>query len=433
MPDRRCSPLVDALADLAGRFHEEGWKIYAVGGSVRDCLDAPAGARRAAGDIDATTDAPPDVIQRLVEPWADAIWLQGKRFGTIGARRGPVEVEITTHRREEYDPGSRKPVVVYGAARDGGRLDLRDDLDRRDFTVNAMAVPLAGPDAGTVIDPHGGQTDLAHRVLRTPLAPEVAFDDDPLRMLRAARFVASLGLEPVAELYAAATAMAERLAIVSAERIRDELCKLLVAPNPAEGLRFLHRTGLLRLILPELVADEAEPEARFAMARVAGPACGLPLAGLYLGLPTRLFERRALALRLPGAEIDRSAAAHRAASELLELNDVDAEAMRRWAVRGFGVRDHAFDLARRWAVDQAPGAAATVDAAHALLESLAEAEDLADLGPPVSGDDVMAHLGIEPGPEVGRALAMLVDARLARGPLTVDEALGLLDEWASAQ
>src|SRR5919202_842060 len=249
IPDR-LRPLLapDApLQELARRFVAAGHEIYLVGGSVRDALlgEAPA-------DLDLTTSARPDEIQALIGGWAEHVWLQGKAYGTIGCSRGDLRLEITTFRAEVYRPESRKPAVTFAD-------DVRTDLSRRDFTVNAMAISLPEP---ALVDPFDGLADLlVHRRLRTPLDPETSFLDDPLRMLRAARFTATLGLEPEPALTAAVVTLAGRLEIVSPERDRDELSKLLLAPDPSPGLWFLVRSGLADEFLPELpaLAREQDP------------------------------------------------------------------------------------------------------------------------------------------------------------------------------
>ncbi len=242
-----------ATSELAERFETAGHSLYLVGGSVRDAIvagdgpDAPADER----DLDFTTDARPDDIEAAVRGWADAVWTQGKRFGTIGCIRQGQRYEITTHRAEAYHPGSRKPEVAFGDR-------IEDDLARRDFTINAMALRL--PDL-ELIDPFDGLGDLAVHRLRTPLDPEVSFADDPLRMLRAARFIAKLELEPDLELVEAVRAGHHRLSIVSAERVRDELDKMIVAAVPSTALWFVVRTGLAEEFLPELpgLALEQDP------------------------------------------------------------------------------------------------------------------------------------------------------------------------------
>src|SRR3954451_9526558 len=232
----RITPVID---DLGARFAGAGEQIALVGGPVRDAM---LGRRHL--DLDFTTSALPEVTEQLVKGWADAVWDIGRDFGTIGCRRGEYQIEITTYRSEVYDPSSRKPTVDYGDS-------LVGDLGRRDFTVNAMAVTLPGREFE---DPYGGIVDLAHRVLRTPGRPEDSFADDPLRMMRAARFAAQLGFTVAPEVQQAMTDMAERITIVSAERVRDELVKLICAPRPRAGLTLLVDTGLAAYVLPELPA-----------------------------------------------------------------------------------------------------------------------------------------------------------------------------------
>ncbi|MCW2543719.1 MAG: pcnA, partial [Frankiales bacterium] len=234
------SPL---LVELGGRFADAGHQLHLVGGSVRDAL-----LGRLGDDLDLTTDAHPEQILALVEPWADATWKTGIAFGTIGVQKQGVRIEITTYRSESYDPQSRKPAVEFGDS-------LDEDLVRRDFAMNAMAVAL--PDwnsPGAFVDPYGGMSDLAARVIRTPGSPTASFDDDPLRMLRAARFSAQLGFVVAPEVVEAMTERAERISIVSAERIRAELEKLVLAPFPRAGLTLLVETGLAEQVLPELPA-----------------------------------------------------------------------------------------------------------------------------------------------------------------------------------
>ncbi|CAN5227004.1 hypothetical protein BH18ACT4_BH18ACT4_09230 [soil metagenome] len=236
----RLRPILDETRPLADRFAAAGRRVYLVGGIVRDLL---AGREVARPDIDLTTDARPEETRAILSGWADAVWSQGERFGTIGARFGERAFEITTHRAEVYRPDSRKPDVAYADA-------VEADLARRDFTVNAMALTVDEP---TLIDPFDGMADLlVHHRLRTPLGPEVSFADDPLRMLRAARFIAGYALAPDAELVEAVNRLGHRLEIVSAERIRDELDKLLVVDDPTAGLWFLQDTGLFAEFLPEI-------------------------------------------------------------------------------------------------------------------------------------------------------------------------------------
>ena len=248
----RLRPVLEATRPIAERFHAAGKRIFLVGGPVRDGIAGrPGGLEPGAEvDIDLTTDATPDEIELLVSDLSDAMWNQGKRFGTIGLMRQGRRFEITTHRAEAYVPESRKPEVQFGR-------DIETDLSRRDFTVNAMALSLPGLE---LVDPFDGIADLAAKRLRTPLEPEVSFSDDPLRMLRAARFIAGYGLAPDAALVAAVESMRSRLEIVSRERIRDELDKLLLLPSPAAGLWFLVNTGLAEEFLPELPALALEQD-----------------------------------------------------------------------------------------------------------------------------------------------------------------------------
>lgn len=229
--------------ELGQRFASAGFELALVGGTVRDAL-----LGRLSHDIDLTTDATPEQVLPLVKQWADAVWEIGREFGTIGLRKNGLTLEITTYRAESYDPASRKPQVIYGTS-------LLGDLMRRDFTINALAVRLPSLE---FVDPGTGMDDLAAQILRTPGTPEQSFTDDPLRMLRAARFAAQLGFRVAPKVVQAMQEMRERLGIVSAERISDELSKLLLAPNPRQGLALLVQTGLAQQVLPELPALRLE-------------------------------------------------------------------------------------------------------------------------------------------------------------------------------
>ena len=240
----RVSPVA---VELGERFAAAGHALHLVGGSVRDAL-----LGRLGDDLDLTTDARPEQVLALVEGWAEATWETGIAFGTVGLVKRGFRIEVTTYRAEAYAPDSRNPVVQYGDS-------LVDDLVRRDFAVNAMAVALPdwkAPDA--FVDPHGGLEDLAARVLRTPGRPEDSFGDDPLRMLRAARFASQLGFAVAPEVVEAMRAMAGRLEIISVERIADELSKLLLGAHPRAGLELLVDTGLADHVLPELPALRLE-------------------------------------------------------------------------------------------------------------------------------------------------------------------------------
>jgi poly(A) polymerase len=459
----RFAPVLAELAPLAERFNEAGAHLYLVGGAVRDLLLG----RDAGGDLDLTTDARPDRVKEILAGAVDAIWTQGERFGTIGARIGERTYEITTHRAEAYDARSRKPDVVFADA-------VEVDLSRRDFTVNAMAIALPEP---VLLDPFGGVADLAARRLRTPLAPVVSFSDDPLRMLRAARFAAGYDLEPDPDLVAAVSSMRERLDIVSAERIRDELDKLMVVDHPGAGLWLIVDTGLAEQFLPELpalrleqdpihrhkdvlahtiaVVENVRPDARsdfdFRRTRLAAlfhdvgkprtrsvrPGKGVAFHHHEV-VGARMTRDRLVALRYPSADVE-------AVTRLVELHLRFHTYRMGWtdsAVRRY-VRDagpllvelnvltrcdcttrnerRAAELARR------------MDELEARIDELALEEELAAIRPDLDGVQVMAQLGVGPGPIVGEALAFLLELRLDEGRLGEDEARARLDAWWSAR
>jgi len=449
----RLQPIIDEAAPLAERFAAAGFTLYLVGGIVRDLLLG----RELAGhlDFDLTTDARPEDTKRIVAGWADAVWTQGERFGTIGLKRGERAFEITTHRAEAYLPDSRKPEVVF-ADRIGA------DLSRRDFTVNAMAIDLEGLQ---LVDPFDGTADLAAGRLRTPLAPEESFGDDPLRMLRAARFIAGYGLKPDPELVAAATSMADRLSIVSAERIRDELDKLLVVDDPSGGLWFIVDTGLADHFLPELpqMRVEQDPIHRhkdvlahtIAVVAKTQPRRIVRLSALLhdVGKPrtrefgpkgvsfhhhevvgARMARERMKALRYPKDDIE-------AVSRLVFLHlrfhtyamGWTDSAVRRFVRDAGPLLDDLIELTRCDCTTRNARRAATLaqrmDDLEARIAVLSEEEELKSLRPDLDGAQVMAHLGIGPGRDVGEALSFLLEARIDEGPLGEDEAFHRLDAW----
>ncbi|HEU4840005.1 MAG TPA: CCA tRNA nucleotidyltransferase [Ilumatobacteraceae bacterium] len=470
MVPERFAPVLAELAPLAERFTAAGHRLYLVGGAVRDLLVART---RSDYDLDLTTDARPPEIKRLLAEWGHAIWTQGERFGTIGAQRTRPDgtsrtVEVTTFRAEAYTDDSRKPHVTFAD-------DIEADLARRDFTINAMALELGGdPSQVALVDPFGGAADLATATLRTPLGPDVSFDDDPLRMLRAARFIAGLELQPVPELVAAVTERGDRLSIVSAERIRDELDKLIVVERPAAGLWFLVDTGLAEHFLPELpalrlehdpihrhkdvlshtiaVVENVQPPAEpdefdFRVTRLAAlfHDIGKPRTrGYQAGKGTtfhhhdvvgaRMTRRRMEALRYPSADIA-------AVSELVFLHLRFHTYKMGWtdaAVRRY-VRD-AGDLLAELNVltrcdcttrDERKAArlAKRMDDLELRIDELAAQEELAAIRPELDGRQVMAHLGLEPGPLVGEALGFLLDIRLDEGEIGEEQAYARLDEW----
>ncbi|CAN5296340.1 CCA tRNA nucleotidyltransferase [soil metagenome] len=456
---RRIAVVTDELGEL---FTAAGEQIALVGGPVRDAM-----LGRAHLDLDFTTSARPETTERLLEGWADAVWDMGRAFGTIGARKGECLVEITTYRSDDYDATSRKPVVDFGDS-------LSVDLGRRDFTVNAMAVTL--PDQ-LFEDPYGGVVDLALRVLRTPGRPEDSFSDDPLRMMRAARLAAQLEFSVDPPVVTAMTQMAARIEIVSAERVRDELVKLVCAPHPRRGLALLVETGLADHVLPELPAlalerDEhhrhkdvyehtltvleqsIELESRLPGER---PDFVSRFAALMhdVGKPrTRRFQsdgtvtfhhhdvvgakitrKRMKALRFSNGEVD-------AVSRLVELH---------LRFHGYGVGEWTDSAVRRYVRDagdqlerlhilaradcttrnarKADRLRRTYDDIEARIERLGEAEELASIRPDLDGNQIMEVLGIGPGREVGEAYKYLLELRMDHGPLTREDATAALVEW----
>ena len=467
MVPERLASVLDEVRPLAERFGAAGHRLYLVGGSVRDLLlDRDV----AEIDLDLTTDALPDEIEALVWPDADAVWLQGKRFGTIGCRRHGRILEITTHRAEAYVPESRQPDVRFSS-------EVETDLSRRDFTVNAMALLVpggpGGPSEPALIDPFGGAADLAARRLGTPLTPVESFTDDPLRMLRAARFLAGYGLTPDESVVEAVRGLHERLEIVSAERVRMELDRLLVVQRPSPGLWFLVDNGLADEFLPELrgLALEQDPVHRHkdvlahtvAVVDRTPPERIVRLAALFhdVGKPktrsfgpggkvtfhhhevvgARMTRERMQALRYPTEDID-------AVSRLVELHlrfhgyDEGAggwtdSAVRRYVRDAGPLYERLNQLTRADCTTRnqrrADALAARIDAMVERVARLEEKESLARLRPELDGNAVMQRLGVGPGPVVGQALAFLLELRLDEGLLGAEEVGRRLDQWWAAR
>jgi poly(A) polymerase len=441
---------------LADRFAGAGHSLYLVGGWLRDAI---AGRDMADNDIDLATDARPDAIITVLDGWAEHLWLQGQRFGTIGARHEGLDFEITTFRAEVYHPDSRKPEVAFGD-------DIDTDLSRRDFTVNAMALALPQLD---FVDPFDGLADLAARRLRTPLSVEVSFLDDPLRMLRAARFASALEFEPEPEVVEAMTRLRDRLQIVSAERIRDELDKLLVAPDPSAGLWLLARTRLADEFLPELNAMQLEQDPihrhkdvlahTIAVVANTRPQLRVRLAALLhdIGKPktrgyaphgvtfhhhevvgARMARERMVALRYPNDLIDDVVAlvALHLRFHTYRMGWTDS-AVRRYVRDAGPLLDDLNHLTRCDCTTRnqkkAAALARRMDDLEARIAELREQEELANIKPPLDGRQVMELLGVEPGAVVGKALKFLLEERLEHGPMSEDEARKRLAEWARAQ
>jgi poly(A) polymerase len=459
----RIAPVVD---ELGARFTAAGHQIALVGGPVRDIL-----LGRGSTDLDFATSAHPAVVEKLLVGWADHIWDIGKAFGTIGCRKGKWVLEITTYRSDAYDPTSRKPEVVYGDTLEG-------DLARRDFTMNSMAVLLP---SHQFVDPFGGLEDVAAKVIRTPGAPEDSFSDDPLRMMRAARFAAQLAFTPDPGVVAAMTAMADRITIVSAERVRDELVKLVCSPYPRIGLDLLVTTGLADYVLPELPALRLEldehhrhkdvyehsltvlDQAIELEPRLGGesPDFVVRFAALIhdIGKPrTRKFEgagkvtfhhhdvvgaklarKRMKALRFSNDEIDQVA-------KLVELHlRFHGYGTGEWtdsAVRRY-VRDAGALLPRLHVLTRADSTTRNKRKADALrsayddleerIARLKEQEELDSIRPDLDGNQIMEILGISPGREVGEAYKYLMELRMEHGPLGEERAREELVSWWAAR
>jgi poly(A) polymerase len=460
---------VPAVAEIGRLFERHGHELALVGGPVRDVL-----LGQQPGDLDLTTDATPDQVLKITSGWADRTWEVGIAFGTVGLRKGNALFEITTYRSEQYERASRRPDVQYGAS-------LEDDLGRRDFTINAMAARLPGYE---FTDPFGGFEALRERVLRTPGPPERSFGDDPLRILRAARFAAKLGFTVADDVRAAMTDQAPRLLeIVSVERITSELTKLMLTPDPALGVDVLVQTGVADEVLPEVsrLRMEADEHHRhkdvyqhsltvLRQAIALEPAYGLDddggdlvvrLAALLhdIGKPktrtllpdgrvafhlhevvgAKMTKRRLTALRFPNDVI-------RDVSRLVELHlrfhgygegEWTDAAVRRY-VRDAGpllTRLHVLTRADCTTRNRAKAArlARAYDGLEERITELSEQEELARLRPELDGNEIMRILGVPPGPVVGKARNFLLELRINRGELGRDRVIQELRDWAAAE
>ena len=463
--DFKVDPVV---LELGQRFVDAGHELSLVGGPVRDLF-----LGRLSPDLDFTTDATPDQTVALIRKWADNYWEIGRAFGTIGLRKAGFQIEITTYRAEAYDPESRKPVVAFGES-------LTDDLLRRDFTINAMALRLPSLE---LIDPFGGVRDLHASLLNTPGAPESSFSDDPLRMMRAARFASQLGVSVHDDVRLAMTLMAERITIISAERVRDELVKLICGAQPRIGVDLLVETGLAEYVIPEVSALRLESDEHHRHkdvyqhslqvleqaaslengpdGPVPGPDFVLRFAALMhdVGKPaTRRFEpggavsfrhhdmvgSKLTAKRMKALRFDNDTI--KAVARLVELH------MRFY---GYGDAGWSDSAVRRYVTDAGPllerlhlltrsdvttrnqrkaeRLAFAYDDLEARIAALREQESLDAVRPDLDGGQIMALLGLKPGPVVGRAYKFLLEERMEHGPLADDEAETRLRKWWTAQ
>jgi poly(A) polymerase len=456
-------PIGPVAEELAARFTLAGHRLYLVGGSVRDAL-----LGRESGDLDFTTDARPDAVLAVLGGWADAVWDTGIAFGTVGARKRGSTVEITTFRADAYDRVTRNPVVAFGDT-------IEDDLARRDFSVNAMAVELTG-DERRFVDPHGGLAALAAGVLDTPATPEESFADDPLRMLRAARFVSQLGLAPAPRVVTAMTAMATEMSRITRERVQVELTKLICGAHPRRAIELMVDTELAEQVLPEvpamrLAVDEhmqhkdvythslVVMEQAIGREEPGNPDLVLRLAALLhdIGKPdtrrkepdgrvsfhhhevvgAKMVRRRLRELRYPKAVIDDVA-------QLVFLHlrfhgygsgEWTDSAVRRYVADAGPLLDRLHKLVRSDSTTRNRRRAAMLQRSYDSLEhriaELRKQEELDAIRPDLDGNAIMELLGIPPGPLVGKAYKHLLSVRMERGPLSREDAEAELRTWAS--
>ena len=457
------------IVGLGRLFDDAGHELALVGGPVRDALMGSANPH----DLDFTTSAPPEVTERILARWGDSHWDIGKEFGTIGARKGDTTVEVTTYRTEAYEIGSRKPAVQYGDSLEG-------DLTRRDFTVNAIALRLPSLE---FVDPTGGIADLESGVLRTPVTARQSFDDDPLRIMRAARFSAQLGFDVEPDVVDAMDEMADRLEIVSAERIRAEIERLVISRWPRRGLELLVYTGVADVVLPELaqLRDTVDEHGRHkdvyehtltvldqAIAQETGPEGAVPAPDFVLrfaaimhdvGKPaTRRFEggggvsfhhhevvgAKMTRTRMRALRFDNQAI--KDVTKLVELH---------LRFHGYGEQAWSDSAVRRYVTDageqlerlhrltradcttrnkrKAARLAAAYDDLEARIAELAEDEQLKAIRPDLDGTQIMEILGLEPGRVVGRAYKFLMEIRMEEGPIGPEAAEERLRDWWSQQ
>lgn len=456
------------VLDLGQRFVDAGFELSLVGGPVRDLF-----LGRVSPDLDFTTDATPDQTLSIIKRWADTFWEIGRAFGTIGMKKSGFQIEITTYRAEAYDADSRKPVVAFGSS-------LLDDLLRRDFTINAMALRLPSLE---LVDPFGGVRDLHASVLATPGSPEASFSDDPLRMMRAARFASQLGVSVREDVRRAMSGMAERINIISAERVREELVKLIKGAHPRAGIDLLVETGLAEFVLPEVAALRLEADEHHrhkdvyqhslqVMEQAAsletgpdgpvpGPDFVLRFAALMhdVGKPaTRRFEpggavsfrhhdmvgSKLTAKRMKALRFDNDTI--KAVARLVELHMRfygygDAgwtdSAVRRYVADAGPLLERLHRLTRSDVTTRNQRKAERLSFAYDDLERrigvLAEQESLNAIRPDLDGAQIMALLGIKPGPVVGRAYKFLLEERMENGPLSQADAESKLLEWWAGQ
>ncbi len=448
--------------DLAAQFKANGFRLALVGGPVRDAL-----LNRLGNDLDFTTDARPEDTKKILKKWADDIWDVGIKFGTIGAKKSEITFEITTYRADSYEVGSRKPEVNFGD-------NIEGDLLRRDFTVNAMAIELT-TDKPEFVDPHNGVTDLLRKVLRTPTKPEISFSDDPLRMLRAARFAAQLNFAIEDDVLKAMKEMADRLSIISAERIRDEFVKTLLSDNPRIGITILVDTGLCEKFLPEIpklrleidehhhhkdvyehsltvleqsIALEHRLDGKNLVSRLAALLhdIGKPKTrALIPGGGVSFHHHEVVGSRLTKERLKKLRFDHHIVEEVSQLVFLHLRfhgygdgawtdsAVRRYVRDAGDLLTHLHVLTRADCttrnLKKAERLAAHYDDLENRIQTLMEQEELLKIRPDLDGHAIMQLLGVPAGPIIGKAYEYLLELRLEHGPLGTERAEQELRNW----
>ncbi|MBT94942.1 MAG: CCA tRNA nucleotidyltransferase [Acidimicrobiaceae bacterium] len=404
MNSEHLNKLLQFTTPIKESFEDAAKQIYLVGGIVRDLH---VGVNDISSlDLDFTTDATPEEIKKIIEPIAESIWLSGQRFGTIGAQVNGKTIEITTHRSESYVSESRKPVVTFSN-------DIHEDLSRRDFTINSMAIDLKTQE---LIDPFNGLQDLQMRALRTPLDPTISFSEDPLRMMRAARFISRYNLTFDKGLKQSVEELRGRLEIVSAERIRDELNKLLMTPDPNPGFKFLLKTKLYELFLPELLENRNRHQVRYLRQNLS-----IRLSALLINVSQSAGKARMKELKYPNREIDNVENLISAAKMILtkSMNNVQ---YRRWYLFAGENRQGSIEIAtvQRFSRKRIK----SVRRQSRLLD-----QELKDSTIPLTGSEIINIFGIDEGPKVGNALEHLKNLFIENGPISRSEAIDSLEVW----
>ncbi|CAB4547497.1 MAG: CCA tRNA nucleotidyltransferase [Actinobacteria bacterium] len=458
--------LPKAAAELARAFRLAGFRLALVGGPVRDAL-----LGRNGNDLDFTTDARPEESMKILKGWTDATWDTGIAYGTVAGKKGDVTAEITTFRKDSYSEKSRKPEVEYGDSLEG-------DLRRRDFTVNAMALEICDSE-NIFVDPFGGLQDLVAKQIRTPISAEELFSEDPLRMMRAARFAAQLGFNVDNEVIKAITAMKERLTIVSAERIREEFVKTLMSADPRRGLILMVETGLCEYFLPELPMLRLEidehhrhkdvyehslivlEQAIEMEIRLGGPNLTIRLAALLhdIGKPKTRALIEGGGVSFHHHEVVGSKMTKKRLKELRfdreTIDDVSTLVALHLRFHGYGGGEWTDSAVRRYVRDagdlllhlhvltradcttrnvrKAQALAATYDQLEERIDQLAQEEELAAIRPDLNGNEIIEILGIKPGPLVGKAYDYLLELRMEHGPLGRERAIEELHKWSEQQ